>query len=118
MAAIGRRVEQRRIVFFVDVGALEEHTTSALTNRGVSSGPRNSVRRLNKGQKIVEKYKRQRRESIPSPTFFVSGERVRGDLVDLRKVGLLTISEVIGEKRTGPALNPLKGSSARLPHGL
>jgi hypothetical protein len=24
----------------------------------------------------------------------------------------------IGEKRTGPALNPLKGSSARLPHVL
>jgi len=34
-------------------------------------------------------------------------------LVRLGKIGP---AKVIGEKRTGPALNPLKGSSARLPH--
>jgi hypothetical protein len=34
-------------------------------------------------------------------------------------LGLATnLKKKKGEKRTGPALNPLKGSSARLPHAL
>ncbi len=37
-------------------------------------------------------------------------------LVNLEGVQITLRQKCRGEKRTGPALNPLKGSSARLPH--